>query len=154
MIEPPLGTSDAGYDADVEAQKYSRQCGLYIAVNPSGTTRTGRLPTGTAVVIPAGKYRAFKKDGTEVVLPGQPDYGANNATVNTTGNQSGPPVIKIRTNEMYDMRRATFNWAAARSSSSTPTARRSPGPARGSCTSRTPTSCRAPGSPTRRASAP
>ena len=42
MIEPPLGTSDAGYDADVEAQKYSRQCGLYIAVNPSGTTRTGR----------------------------------------------------------------------------------------------------------------
>jgi hypothetical protein len=123
MIEPPLGTSDAGYDADVEAQKYSRQCGLYIAVNPSGTTRTGRLPTGTAVVIAAGKYRAFKKDGTEVVLPGQPDYGANNATVNTTGNQSGPPVIKIRNNEMYDMRRATFNWAAARSSSNAYTPR-------------------------------
>ncbi len=115
MIEPPLVAADAGYDAEVEAQKYSRLCGIYIVANPSTITRTGRTPTGTTVNIPAGAYRVFDKFGAEIVLPGQPTYGANNATANATGNIGGPPVVRIRSNAMYDMRRANFNWSAVRS---------------------------------------
>lgn len=129
MIEPPMLSTDAGYSAEVEAQKYSTRSGLYIAVNPSSTTRNGRTPTGVVIAIPAGKYRAFMMassnnttTSTEVVLPGQPDYGPNNTTLNIGLNTPAlaaaagvSPLITVRTDEMYDMRRATYNWGAARS---------------------------------------
>ncbi len=117
IIEPPLVAADAGYNAEVESQKYSRLCGVYIVANPSTITRTGRTPTGATVNIPAGAYRAFDRFGSEIVLPGQPTYGTNNATANATGNIGGPPVVRIRSNAMTDMRRANFNWSAVRSAS-------------------------------------
>jgi hypothetical protein len=131
LIEPPLASADAGYQAEVEAQKYATRSGLYIVVNPDpSTARNGRKPDGTTVSIPAGNYRAFKRDGTEVILPGQPNYGANNATTNTGTNAAGEPVIRLYTastgyntlsttrKQMVDMRRTKdFNPAASRSSS-------------------------------------
>ncbi len=137
MIEPPLLSTDAGYSAEVEAQKYSTRSGLYIAVNPTSTTRNGRTPTGVVIAVPAGKYRAFMMatsnnttTSTEVILPGQPDYGNNNTMINLGLNTPAlvaaagvSPLITIRNDEMYDMRRATgldgapFNWGAARSAS-------------------------------------
>ena len=120
MIEPPLLSSDTGYSADVEAQKYSTRCGLYICVNPTSSTRNGRKPDGTVISIPARKYRCFTKSGIEITIPGQPDYGTNNATVNANANVGGPVIIKIRENEMYDMRRSTYNYLTPPRSASNP----------------------------------
>ncbi len=116
MIEAPLTSADAGYNVNVEAQKYSTRCGLYIVVNNSTTTRTGRLPNGTSVSLPAGKFRAFTNAGTEVILPGQPDYGTNNTTANTTGNQTGRAIVRLNPTAVTDMRRTNFNFGASRSS--------------------------------------
>lgn len=71
--------------AGVIVSKFSRNAGLYIAVNPDDTARTGRLPNGTAVTILARSYRCWlntvNTDGShtihEVILPGQPSYGYN-----------------------------------------------------------------------------
>lgn len=115
LIERPLTSSDTGYNVQVEKQKYSTQAGLYIVVNPSSVDRTGHKPDGTTVSIPAGCYRAFRKDGTEVVLPGQPTYGANNGTVNTGTNATAKPVISIKSDKFTDIRRASN--AITRSSS-------------------------------------
>lgn len=123
LIEPALNASDgSAYNEEVEKQKYATLCGIQIIVNPSTTTRTGRLPDGTTVSIPAGKYRVFSKSGTELVLPGQPDYGANNATINLITNPNSPllgvaPIVTIKPNQMVDMRRSTHNYNANRSSS-------------------------------------
>lgn len=117
LIEAPLASGDAGYNANTEAVKYARLCGLYIVVNATDTTRNGRLPTGATVSMPAFSYRTFTKAGTEVVLPGQPNYGANNATANAYANAAGPAVVKIRQDAIRDIRRAEFNWSKNRSSS-------------------------------------
>ena len=133
MIEPPLLSTDAGYSSDVEAQKYSTRCGIYICVNTTRSARNGRMPNGTVISIPgygttvagvAGfpdnrfHYRCFTKSGIEITLPGQPDYGTGNLTANTNANLAGPVVIKIRENEMYDLRRANFGSVTTRSAAS------------------------------------
>lgn len=151
LIEPPLrstdsypdgtatahsdGTNTALYDATIEAQKYSTQSGIYIVVNPSTVSRFGRKPNGTLINIPAGKYRVFTKSGTELILPGQVDWGDDNLKPNTftivvplvPGINSiaagAKPIITIRPNAMVDMRRGrktdgtAFSWSTARSSS-------------------------------------
>lgn len=122
IIERPLGSTETttpsglsgAYNSEVEGQKLARKAGLYIAVNPSSTSRTGHKPDGTTITIPAGQYRAFKADGTEVILPG--------ATATTAGTNhptpGGRPVIQVKTDQMTDLRRySTFNPASSRSSS-------------------------------------
>ena len=122
LIEPSQVSSDAGYNSEVENQKYARLSGIHIIVNPSSTTRNARMPDGSTVSIPAGKYRVFSKNGTELVLPGQPTYGLNNGTLNPGTSLNSPlaavparPIIIIKPDQMTDMRRSSHNFAAARS---------------------------------------
>lgn len=122
LIEPSLISADAGYSAEVENQKYARLAGIHIIVNPSTTNRTGRMPDGSTVTIPAGKYRVFAKTGVELVLPGQPNYGANNATSNPATSLNSPlaatparPIVVLKSDQMTDMRRSSHNFAAVRS---------------------------------------
>ncbi|MBX3735428.1 MAG: hypothetical protein KF715_01960 [Candidatus Didemnitutus sp.] len=90
-IVEPAATSDT---AGMVQNKFSRRAGLYIIVNPDDEARTGTLPDATTVSMRARSYRCWlntvNTDGshtlTEVVLPGQPSYGANNATVNLLPN--------------------------------------------------------------------
>ncbi len=112
IIERPLTHADSGYDAEVENQKLSRKAGLYIAVNPSSTARIARKPDGSTVSIPAGQYRAYRQDGTEVILP-----GSTTATAGTAHPVAGGrPIIRIKANGMTDLRCYTnFNWNANRS---------------------------------------
>ncbi len=143
LIEPPLRSTDTYPDntagarsAEVETQKYSTRSGLYITVNPSAQERYGRKPNGTLIKIPAGKYRVFTKDGVELMLPGQSDWGDNNANANIGANKpvtgtlsasytAGRPVITVRPNAMFDLRRGRqtdgdpFSWSSNRSSSNT-----------------------------------
>ncbi|MCR6654509.1 MAG: hypothetical protein NVV63_01575 [Opitutus sp.] len=91
IIEAPSAADSAG----VKQTKFSRRAGLYIIVNPDNETRSGVLPDGATVSMPAYSYRCWlntvSHDGsnsyTEVVLPGQPSYGANNATQNDLPNR-------------------------------------------------------------------
>ena len=123
LIEPSLTSADgSAYNSEVEAQKYARLCGIQIIVNPSTTDRTGRMPDGSTLTVPAGKYRVFSKTGIELVLPGQPTYGANNATVNPATSLNSPlaatparPIVTLKTDQMTDMRRSSHNFAAVRS---------------------------------------
>lgn len=90
VIQVPLA-GDAG---GVLGTKFSRNAGLYIIVNPDASERTGHLPDGTTVAMRARSYRAWlnrvNADTThtlrEVILPGQPSYGALNANVNNLPN--------------------------------------------------------------------
>lgn len=90
LIEPASGGDTAG----MVQNKFSRRAGLYIIVNPDDETRTGTLPDTTTVSMRARSYRCWlntvNTDGThtltEVVLPGQPSFGANNAYVNQLPN--------------------------------------------------------------------
>lgn len=123
LIEPSLSSADgSAYNAEVEAQKYARLAGLHLIVNPSTTSRSGRMPDGTTVTVPAGSYRVFSRTGTELVLPGQPNYGANNATLNAATNLNSPinatparPIVILKPNQMTDMRRSSHNFSANRS---------------------------------------
>jgi hypothetical protein len=124
LIEPSLTSADSGYLLEVEKQKYARLSGIHIMVNPSSTTRTGRMPDGSTVSIPAGQYRVFSKSGVELVLPGQPNFGNNNATVNAASNRNSPinatparPIVILKSNQMTDPRRSSHNFAANRSAS-------------------------------------
>jgi hypothetical protein len=129
MIEPAMTNVAPNADSlfistDVESQKYATQCGIYIVVNPTSTTRNGHLPDGTLISVPARKYRAFAHNTAansiyEIVLPGQPDYGANNATINVASNPNSPisagwdpknTIITVRVNEITDLRRSTYNY--------------------------------------------
>lgn len=100
LIEPPKSSTDAGYNSELESQKLSRKSGLYIAVNPSSSTRTARKPDGTQVSIGPGEILAFKKDGTQVTLPG-----------------GGQEIVTIKPDQMTDIRRhdAGFSYTTARS---------------------------------------
>ncbi|MBI2514542.1 MAG: hypothetical protein HYV96_21415 [Opitutae bacterium] len=90
-IVEPAATSDT---AGMVQNKFSRRAGLYIVVNPDDGARTGTLPDATTVTMRARSYRCWlntvNTDGThsltEIVLPGQPSYGANNAYVNLLPN--------------------------------------------------------------------
>lgn len=90
IIEP----ASTGDTAGMVQNKFSRRAGLYIIVNPDDGDRTGTLPNATTVTMRARSYRCWlnvvNNDGshtlTEVVLPGQPSYGANNAYVNLLPN--------------------------------------------------------------------
>lgn len=90
VIEVP-DSSDAG---GVLGTKFSRNAGLYIIANPDASDRAGHLPDGTMVTMRARSYRAWlnrvNADGShtlsEVILPGQPSYGALNACVNNLPN--------------------------------------------------------------------
>lgn len=85
IIEAPLA-SDAG---GLLGTKFARNAGLYLIVNPDDETRNGRLPNGSSVSMRARSYRAFLSTGSsyqEIVLPGQPSYGALNATPNLLPN--------------------------------------------------------------------
>lgn len=90
-IVEPASTGDT---AGMVQNKFSRRAGLYIIVNPDDDSRTGVLPDATTVTMRARSYRCWlnvvNTDGshtlTEVVLPGQPSYGANNANVNLLPN--------------------------------------------------------------------
>lgn len=91
LIEPPASTDTAG----LMQTKFSRNAGLYIVVNPDDDTRSGTLPDASTVSMPGHSYRCWlntvNDDGThtlyEVVLPGQPSYGTNNATQNNLPNR-------------------------------------------------------------------
>lgn len=83
IIEPPDNAKDT---AKLVQTKFSRHAGLYIIVNPTDTTQVGIKPDGTTVTMPKYTYRCWINslgtDGvthtiTEVVLPGQPCYGAD-----------------------------------------------------------------------------
>lgn len=117
LIEPSYASGDGPslYNSEVEAQKYARNCGIHIIVNPSTSTRAGRLPDGSTVNIPPGKYRVFSKTGVELILPGQTTFGANNATVNVGANVASRPIVTIKTDQMTDMRRSSHDFASARS---------------------------------------
>ncbi|MBS0632460.1 MAG: hypothetical protein JSS11_11130 [Verrucomicrobia bacterium] len=126
LIEPAIPATDtANYNAEVESQKYATQCGIQIIVNPSTVTRTGRMPDGTSISIPAGMYRVFTKSGTELILPGQPSFGPNNSVTNPITNPNSPliagvvPIVVVKQDQMYDMRRvvSTFTYGVNRSSS-------------------------------------
>ncbi len=135
LIETPLRSTDTypdngvAYSAEIEAQKYSTQAGIYIVANPTSVARQGRKPDGSLVWVAARKYRVFTKSGTELILPGQVDWGQNPA--NTIGNFNsnlgtntallgGQPIVTIRPNAMTDLRRGrrsngtAFNWGANR----------------------------------------
>jgi hypothetical protein len=117
LIEPPLLPNSPGYNADLEAQKYATQSGIYLVVNPSATARTGHTPDGFAITVPARQYRVYAKSGNsidEIILPGQQTYGAG-GLANQTPNAAGPAIVTIRLAEMVDLRRATFNWTQSRS---------------------------------------
>jgi len=85
----------AGDTAGMRQTKFSRNAGLYLIVNPDDETRTGILPDASTKSMPAHSYRCWlntvNADGTytltEVVLPGQPSYGDNNATQNNLPNR-------------------------------------------------------------------
>ncbi len=111
IIERPLASGDAGYDAEIEQQKLSRKAGLYIAVNPSSSARIAKKPDGTDVSIPPGQYRAYRQDGTQVILP-----GSTTATAGTAHpTPGGRPIIKIKPGAMTDLRRFTnYDWNSAR----------------------------------------
>ncbi len=91
IIEPASATDSAG----LMETKISRKSGLYIIVNPDDQDRPGTLPDGTTVTMRARSYRCWLNriasdlthTITEVVLPGQPSYGALNATANLLPNQ-------------------------------------------------------------------
>ncbi len=80
--------------ADLQSEKLARLCGLYVIVNPDDTTRNGTLPDASTVPMRARSYRCWlntvNTDGTytlqEVILPGQPSYGALNANRNLLPN--------------------------------------------------------------------
>lgn len=82
IIAAPHPSDSSG----VVVSKFSRNAGLYIAVNPDGNRRNGRLPNGDAIALLPYSYRCFlnriQSDGThtiqEVILPGQPSYGYDN----------------------------------------------------------------------------
>ncbi|MBI2496524.1 MAG: prepilin-type N-terminal cleavage/methylation domain-containing protein [Opitutae bacterium] len=84
-------SADAG---GVLGTKFSRNAGLYLIVNPDATDRTGHLPDGTTVTMRARSYRAWlnrvNSDSShtlsEIILPGQPSYGALSANVNNLPN--------------------------------------------------------------------
>lgn len=82
LIEPPTASTSPQYSAEVEAQKYSNQAGIYIQVVPASglipaiiTVRTGG-PSGTlAVTVPANlisysKYAESTSGGTTTVTGG------------------------------------------------------------------------------------
>lgn len=135
LIEVPLSSGNSypdntggAYSTEIENQKYSTRSGLYICVNPSAAARYGRKPNGSLILIQPGKYRVFTKNGTELVIPGQPTWGDLNNTTLTAANSTtlgGKPIITIRPNAMTDLRRGrkadgtVFSWSASRSSSNT-----------------------------------
>jgi len=90
VIATPSTTDTPGQ----KQSEVSRNAGLFIIVNPTAQTRNGILPDASTVSMPAYSYRCWLNtvnlDGTytitEVVLPGQPSYGANNGTQNTLPN--------------------------------------------------------------------
>lgn len=111
IIERPLAPHEPGYNPEIEEQKYSRKSGLYITVNPSNVSRTGRKPDGTTVTVPAGEYRAYRRDGTRVYLPGDPNHP-------TTAARNARPVIKIKQDQMYDLRRVQNDYDPSKPRSS------------------------------------
>lgn len=117
MIESP----DPAGASETEAQKYSTRAGLFIAVNPSSTTRTGYLPTGALISVGQKSYRAFMLNGGEVLLPGQAYWGDLSTVASTAANKTLPagisPLITLRENAMEDLRRHkdTFSLAKKRS---------------------------------------
>lgn len=82
IIAAPASDDAAG----IRQSKIGRQAGLYLAVNPDDTARTGKLPDGSDITVLGRSYRAYlnvvNSDGShtirEVVLPGQPSYGYDN----------------------------------------------------------------------------
>jgi hypothetical protein len=102
VINVPNNTTDTA-DVIAAGTQFSRKAGLYIIVNPTAQVRNGYLPyepshspsSDATVSMRAYSYRCFLNtinttDGThtirEVVLPGQPSFGALNAYINTLPN--------------------------------------------------------------------
>ena len=91
LIDPPVATDTS----TLKAEKLAYRCGLYIVVNPDDFERSARLPNGDDVAMAAHSYRCWlntaQNNGTytltEVVLPGQPSYGALNAIQNNLPNR-------------------------------------------------------------------
>ncbi len=91
-IIKPAASDDS---AKLKEEKVARKAGLYIVVNPDDDTRNGILPDTTTVSMPGRSYRCWLNTVdtsgnhtlTEVVLPGQPSYGASNGTRNNLPNR-------------------------------------------------------------------
>ena len=89
-----IARPDAADTAGLKETKISRKAGLYIVVNPTPEARTGYLPDATPVSMRARSYRCWLNTVNsdlshtlqEVILPGQPSYGALNANVNNLPN--------------------------------------------------------------------
>jgi len=113
IIEPPLRSTELGFRAELEAQKLSRRSGIFISVNPSGVNRIARGPDGTTFTLPARQFRAFRQDGTEIILPGSTlaTAGVNHAA------PGGRPIISVKPGQMTDIRRImpSFNEILPRS---------------------------------------
>ena len=93
-VEPASASDSPG----VVQAKYSRFAGLYIIVNPTPEVRNGIKPDGTTVSMKRYSYRCWLNTPTmngttttnsltEIVLPGQPNYGDLSAIVNTLPNR-------------------------------------------------------------------
>lgn len=93
IIEPSRSTD---FDRGLIDTKIARRAGLYIIVNPDNVARVGTLPDASSVTMRARSYRCWLNvvdtatavhSLREVVLPGQPSYGTDNATVNALPNR-------------------------------------------------------------------
>jgi hypothetical protein len=66
LIEPPTATTSTEYSAEVEAQKYSTQAGIYVQIVPASpgvpaivTVKTGGPSGTTATTVPANLVRYY-----------------------------------------------------------------------------------------------
>jgi hypothetical protein len=75
LIEPPTATTSTEYSAEVEAQKYSNQAGIYIQIVPASsgvpaviTVKTGGPNGTTATSVPTNfvRYSAYAESGSTV----------------------------------------------------------------------------------------
>jgi len=138
LIETPRLTGAASYNASTEAIKYAHRVGLYISVNTDPSSDlTGHKPDGTTMTVKAHSYRAFKTDGTEVLLPGQDTFGDTGTANPNATHKNAHPIIMLNNigydssasssynieqstrRQMVDMRRVdgSFDQTAARSGS-------------------------------------
>ncbi len=96
MIETPRLPGVGSFNQATEDIKYSHRVGLYISANTTGATKTGHKPDGTTIQVAAHSYRAFKTDGTEVILPGQNTYGDANVSTNPyASHKNARPIVQM-----------------------------------------------------------
>jgi hypothetical protein len=120
LIESPRLSTAASYNQPTEAIKYAHNAGLYIVANTTGATANGHMPDGTVITVAARSYRAFMNDTTvspntitEVILPGQDNFGPANATANPyTSHKNARPIVQLM-NIDFNSASGTYNQELA-----------------------------------------